>query len=100
MNAIGFMGLHMITAGSYDGDAIFPEAFEDGDYRRLYVKDGYLKGFIMIGNVKRAGIYTSIIRNQIALDSLNMSLLLDKPQLIAFSKEYRKEKLGGVTSGY
>ncbi len=101
MNAIGFMGLHMITAGSYDGTPLIekPET-EDGGYRQLYVKDGCLKGFMIIGDVKRAGIYTSIIKNKIPLDSLDVDLLIDKPQLIAFSKDYRREKLGGIKSGH
>ena len=97
MNAMGIMDLHMITAGSYDGEVISPAGKPNSNmYKRLFIKDDCLIGFIMIGDVRRAGIYTSIIKNRIPLCSLDMGLLIDSPQLIAFSKEYRKEKLGGV----
>ncbi|MDP4110123.1 MAG: FAD-dependent oxidoreductase [Bacillota bacterium] len=98
MNAIGFFGLHMITAGSYDGDAAVTRPESGEGYKQLYIKDGLLKGFILIGDVKRAGIYTSIIKDKIPLSGLDFDLLVDKPQLIAFSKEYRREKLGGAVN--
>ena len=62
MNAVGFFGLHVITAGSYGGEETI---ISDGSqYKKLIVKDGLLKGYIMVGDVCRAGIYTSLIRNQ------------------------------------
>lgn len=95
MNAIGFFGLHMITAGSYDGDA---EVLQDseGNYKKLVTKDGLLKGYILIGNVERAGIYTSLIREQTPLAAIDYQLIKEKPQLMAFSRKQRAEKLGGM----
>ncbi len=95
MNAIGFMGMHMVTAGSYEGEQILREK-PGKSFKQLFVKDGYLKGFIMLGDVRRAGIYTNIIRNRIPLSQLDFELLRDKPQLIAFSKGFRAQKLGGA----
>jgi len=57
MNAISFFGLHIITAGSYVGE-VFSKINGD-NYKKLFVKDGLLKGYIMIGDVDKAGIYTS-----------------------------------------
>lgn len=91
MNAIGFFGLHMITAGNYDGEAIVSE--EEGSRKVLFVKDNLLKGFIMIGNVERAGIYTSLIRNKTPLDTIDFELVAQKPQLMAFSKKERAAML-------
>ena len=94
MNAIGFFSLHMITAGSYVGESIITE---DGkNYKRLIVKDGLLKGYIMINNVARAGIYTALIKDKTPLSSLDFEALKDKPQLIAFTKQERAQKLGGA----
>ena len=95
MNAIGFFGLHMITAGSYDGDA---EVLQDseGNYKKLVTKDGLLKGYILIGNVERAGIYTSLIREETPLAAIDYQLIKEKPQLMAFSRKQRAEKLGGM----
>lgn len=92
MNASGFMGLHMITAGSYDGEATVEETA--GSYKLLVTKNNRLKGFILIGDVERAGIYTSLIREQIPLSSIDFELIREKPQLMAFSSTERVNKLG------
>lgn len=94
MNAIGFMGLHMITAGSYIGEAYTD--CEAGSYKKLFVKDGLLKGYMMIGNVDKAGIYTSLIREKVPLDTVDFELIRKNPSLMAFSKEQRRVKLGGI----
>lgn len=94
MNAIGFFGYHMTTAGLYDGEC-YSEI--DGDnYKKLFVKDGRLCGFILLGSVERAGIYTSLIREKTPLDSIDFELIREKPQLMAFSKRDRAAKLGGM----
>lgn len=99
MNSIGFFGLHAATAGSYYGEPEGGECFEDSDdshIKRLFVKDGRLTGFIMIGNVERAGIYTSMIRNRTPIDSVDYEKLKNSPNLSAFDAEYRRKVLGGV----
>lgn len=93
MNAIGFFGLHIITAGSYDGDAYVEH---DGtNYKKLVTKDDELKGFILMGNIKRAGIYTSLIKQHIKLSECDFEMLKKDPQMMAFSRERRNEKLAG-----
>ena len=94
MNAIGFFGLHIITAGSYDGET-FTETDGVRNYKKLVTKDNELKGFILMGDVKRAGIYTSLIKHHISIDECDFELLKEKPQMIAFSRGYRNEKLAG-----
>lgn len=91
MNAGGFFGLHIITAGSYDGCEV--DCSQGDNYKKLFVKDGVLKGYIMIGDIRRAGIYTSLIREQTPLSSVNFELIKEHPQLMAFSKADRKAKL-------
>ncbi|SCJ59410.1 Anthranilate 1%2C2-dioxygenase system ferredoxin--NAD(+) reductase component [uncultured Clostridium sp.] len=98
MNAIGFFGLHMVTAGSYDGQADLQ--IGEGLYKKLFIKEGRLNGYIIIGDVRRAGIYTALIRNQTRLDSLDFDLIREKPQLMAFSQKARKDMLGGVSHAH
>ena len=93
MNAIGFFGLHVITAGSYTGEEFLK--IEGGRYKRLFYSDNKLKGYIMIGDVEKAGIYTSLIREQTPLDTIDFELICEKPGLMAFTKEDRMLKLGG-----
>jgi NAD(P)H-nitrite reductase large subunit len=93
MNAIGFFGLHIITAGNYTGEEFYKT--EDGRYKRLYYSGNKLNGFILIGEVEKAGIYTSLIRDQTPLDKIDFALVCEKPGLMAFTKEDRSIKLGG-----
>ncbi|MCL2080725.1 MAG: FAD-dependent oxidoreductase [Oscillospiraceae bacterium] len=92
MNAVGFCGLHVITAGSYTGDAYAEDG--DGSYKRLFYSDNALNGFILIGNIEKAGIYTSLIRERTPLDTIDFALVCKKPGLMAFTKEDRQSKLG------
>jgi NAD(P)H-nitrite reductase large subunit len=95
MNAIGFFGLHMLTAGNYTGKE-YAET-EDSRYKRLFYSNNKLNGFIMIGDVEKAGIYTSLIREQTPLDTIDFNLVCTQPGLMAFTKEDRQVKLGGRT---
>lgn len=96
MNAIGFFGLHIITAGSYIGEQYIIKSEKKGnDYKKLFTKDGLLKGYILIGDVARAGIYTSLIKEKKPLSSIDFELIKESPQLMAFSKVEREKMLGG-----
>ena len=99
MNSIGFFGLHAMTAGSYYGADLGGELYEEkgnGTLKRLFTKNGFLTGFILIGQIERAGIYTSLIREQTPLHTINFEILKREPALIAFYEENRRKKLGGV----
>ena len=90
-NAIGFFGSHIATAGVYEGES-FTERGENS-YKKLFWKDNALKGFIIIGDIDRAGIYTSLIREQTPLDTVDFELLKRHPALMAFAGTARAEKL-------
>jgi NAD(P)H-nitrite reductase large subunit len=96
MNAIGFFGLHIITAGNYTGEAYTEKS--GGNYKKLFFSDNKLNGYILIGNVDKAGIYTSLVRERTPLDGIDFALVCEKPGLMAFTKEARMEKLGGTSS--
>ena len=72
------------------------EEKSEGNIKRLFTKDGFLTGFILIGNVERAGIYTSLIRKKIPLDEVDFEILKKNPSLFAFSQNNRGKMLGGV----
>jgi NAD(P)H-nitrite reductase large subunit len=97
MNAIGFFNLHVITAGNYTGDVYRGQVANNNEYKRLFYSDNKLNGYILVGNVEKAGIYTSLIRERTPLDSIDFALVCERPGLMAFTKETRKEKLGTVT---
>jgi NAD(P)H-nitrite reductase large subunit len=93
----------MVTAGSYTGkclDASKPEVkargnipYSPAEYRKFFIEDDLLKGFIIIGDVNRSGIYTSIIRDKIPLSSIDFDAIKDEPRLMAFSKSRREQML-------
>ncbi len=93
MNALSIFGMHLMTAGSYEGE-VFDDSDEEG-IRRFYCSDNRLKGFILTGNVKKAGIYTTLIRDSIPLDSIDFDTIRKDPGLIAFSRSFREKALGG-----
>lgn len=99
MNSIGFFGFHAMTAGSYftadEGGEVYEEKHKDY-IKRLYTKNGLLTGFIIIGAVERAGIYTSLIREKTPLSEINAELLKKNPSLAIFFSKNRRKKLGGV----
>lgn len=113
MNAIGLFGLHIITAGSYVGSEYVcngekaentnsiktrgkrDSKSKENTYKKLVTKDGLLKGYILVGDVARAGIYTALIKEQKPLASIDFELIKDKPQLMAFSRVERAKMLGG-----
>lgn len=99
MNSIGFFGLHAMSAGTYFSEADGGECYEEkgpGKLKRLFTKDGLLTGFILIGEVDRAGIYTGLIRERTPLSSINYDLLKKITTFAAFSPEARRKKFGGV----
>ena len=99
MNSMGLLGLHLMTAGSYyeesDGGQVYMEA-SAGSYKKLFTKDGYLTGFILMGDLHRAGIYTALIRERRPLDTIDFETVKKDPSLLPFGADYRRQTLGGV----
>lgn len=93
--SINIFGLQIIFAGTLKGQML--SSTDTDDYKKLFIKDDMLKGFILIGNVERAGIYTSIIKNRIPLQSLNLNLLQASPSVCAFNKIKRLEIFAGMS---
>jgi len=94
MNSIGFFGLHMVTAGSYEGETYLEKDGEN--FKKLFYKDNRLMGYILLGRVDQAGIYTALIRNRTDLSTIDFELVKERPTLLAFRREERMKKLGGV----
>ena len=94
MNAAGFFGLHLMTAGSYTGE-VYAERTANG-CKKFFTEDGLLKGFILIGETQRAGLYTALIRNRTPLKEIDFGLLRQTATAAAFSVETRAGMYGEV----
>lgn len=91
MNSVGFFDCHVATAGIYEGECV---SYTDGEkLKKLFIKEGKLVGFILIGDIRRAGIYTALIRSGTPLSEIDRELMAEKPQLLALSKENRRKIL-------
>jgi len=91
LNSVGFMGLYILSAGTYDGVAYETQTPEQ--YKKIFIKDNVLKGYIIIGDCMRGGIYTDLIREQTDLSTIDLKMLITSPQIMAFNQSSRKEKL-------
>lgn len=94
MNSIGFFGLHIMSAGTYDGE--MREEKKEGRLRRFFIKDNNLSGFILIGDTQRAGIYTSLIREKTPLDTIDFDFTKKVASNSIFLPQTRRKKFGGV----
>ena len=94
MNSIGFFGLHIMSAGCYNGE-MTEEKTED-TIKRFFVKDGRLIGYMLIGDYERAGIYTALIRDKTPLKTIDFDLTKKVASNFIFSKKIRRKKFGGV----
>lgn len=99
MNSIGFFGLHTMTAGASfpaeEGGEVYEEK-TDTALKKLFIRNGKLTGFILIGDTCRAGIYTSLIREQIPLDTIDFDAMKKNAVSAAFSQKKRKIMFGGM----
>jgi|LGVF01.2.fsa_nt_gb NAD(P)H-nitrite reductase large subunit len=91
LNSVGFMGLYILSAGTYIGEEY--EVKTQEGYKKLFIKDHRLKGYIIIGDSMRGGIYTDLIRQETDLSTIDLELLMNSPQIMAFNQSSRKEKL-------
>lgn len=94
MNALSLWGKHLVSAGVLGGE-IHTQETEDG-LRMFAQQQGRLQGFLLIGDVRRAGIYTAIVRDKTPLSTVDYPLLRDHPSLAAFGLPQREKMLGGV----
>ena len=92
VNAGGFLGLHVITAGAYDGEPITVR--DGGSFHRFFIKDNRLRGFIQIGEYSRVGILTDLIRREADLEGVDLASLVRHPNLAALGMDYVRSVLG------
>lgn len=95
MNSIGFMGLHIMSAGSAPEGCDVYEEKDENHWKKLFTKDGYLTGFMLVGDIDRAGIYTNMIRSRIPLSQVDFDSMKKLPNLYAFGEKYRHHILTG-----
>ncbi len=96
MNSVDFFGLPMVSAGFMekpdrkDYHELIRE--ENGFYAKLILHQDVIKGMIMAGNVKRAGLYLELMRSKSKTTSFRQYLLESDFGAVHMPREL-KEKL-------
>ena len=102
MNSVEVGGIPVISAGIMnppEGEGFEIKRFLDRKarvYRKMVIRDHRLVGFILLGAIDRAGIYTGLIRERIDIRPFKRRLLDGDFGMIDFPKEIRQFKLSTV----
>jgi len=100
MNSIGFFDMHIMSAGivnpSSNVEIIKRIEPEKKVYRKLYIRDGKILGFMFINSIDRTGMIVDLMKNKIDISSFKERLLSDNFGFLDLPKEFRKEKILGV----
>lgn len=101
VNSIGFFDIHIMTGGINNADDKIETLvrFEEDKmlYKKLYISNNKIVGFIFINSFDRTGIIVDLMRRRIDISSLKDKLLSDSFGFLDFPKEFRREKIfGGV----
>lgn len=101
MNATEFFGLpvvslgtHKIKEGSFDYEELMAEDKKTGFYKKVILKDNFVAGAILVGDIKNSGVLLRLIKERIDVSSFKEKLLQDNfgfPDIIDFVKD--KEKI-------
>lgn len=100
INSIGFFDIHMMTGGIVnppENCEILKRLEKDKKiYRKIYLKDGKILGFMFINSFDRTGMIVDLMRNKVDVSSFKNQLLLDNFGFLDLPKEMRKEKIWRV----
>lgn len=97
MNSMPILGLPVISAGvSGIKDGICTKVLykpEENSYKKFYIRNNKLAGYLLVNDVDRAGIYTDLIRNETDISDFEDSLGEEGFGFLSMPSEMRKEKV-------
>lgn len=90
LNSTSLFGLAFTSCGQCDGTPTVIKT--KGGYKAFYTQDDRLTGYMLVGDTKRAGIYTRLISTKTPLSEVESDLFID-PALRIFDEKTRKKYL-------
>jgi NAD(P)H-nitrite reductase large subunit len=78
LNAVELAGIPVISAGCIHAGGEGYEVYarrRNQTYRKLVFRDGVLVGFVLVGEIEGAGVYTALIRERTPLDRWKETLI-------------------------
>lgn len=99
MNSMPLLGLSVVSAGvSEEREGICTRILykpEEESYRKFYIRNKKLVGYLLLNEIDRAGIYTDLIRNKTDITAFEDRIGEDGFGFAAFPKGMRKERMLG-----
>jgi len=102
MNSVEICGLATISAGitsppEGQGYQVLTKLDpKTRNYRKLVLKDGRLVGYVLVGDVDRAGIITGLIKGRVEVKGLEEKLLAPDFGLISLPAVHRERVTAGL----
>ena len=104
MNAIAFYGLPTVSVGTVNPAPGEPGVEvvdcldeERGTYRKLVFKDDRLVGYVLLGDIDTAGLYTGFIRFKFPLDAATKeNLIQGRPSILQWPEDFFDEQFNPV----
>ncbi|EGB13703.1 FAD-dependent pyridine nucleotide-disulfide oxidoreductase [Pseudodesulfovibrio mercurii] len=99
MNSISFYGLPTISVGTVnppEGDAAYDVAVsldqKKKSYRKLVFHNDRLVGYVLVGDIDMAGMYTAFVKFQLAVpEDARKQILAGAPDVLMWPDEFFKE---------
>jgi NAD(P)H-nitrite reductase large subunit len=102
MNSVEILGVRVISAGAWEGGEQFACIDRKKPlYRKLIHAEGRLNGFLLLGDVRCAGVLTSLVKNRTDISAEALVRDLDRgfsyrPRLYALGGSIQARKFGGM----
>jgi NAD(P)H-nitrite reductase large subunit len=102
MNSLNYFGMDIASAGMAippDGDG-YELMCKQGNnaYQKVVLKDDLIVGMVFVGDIEKAGIVYSLMRERVKVDSFKRTLLSDNFGLVSLPKELWQKRLGKDTA--
>ena len=99
MNAVDIAGYPVISFGitnpvDTDKYEIMVKR-EEGEYKKIVIRDNRIVGCIFLGKIDRSGIFQGLIKHNVDISRFKDSLLDDNFGLLVLPAEYRKHMVSG-----
>ncbi|MCE4606306.1 MAG: FAD-dependent oxidoreductase [Desulfurococcales archaeon] len=80
-------GVPVVSEGVQEGDAIKYFDAKNKVYKKMYIENSYIKGYILINTMKNAGLYHSLIRKKEDIQRFKDIILTDRFNIGTFLKD-------------
>ncbi len=96
MNSLGYFGLDIVSAGMVIAPDDSYELLVDesnGNYKKLVLKDNYIKGMVFVGDIDKSGIIFGLMKDKVDVSQFKQKLLTDDFGLIHLPEPMWRQRL-------